>query len=250
MIKIEISTTKNELGKKAALNAAQKIEYAIQKKGNANIILATGASQFDTLHHLVENTEIDWSKVVMFHLDEYAGMEENHPASFRRYLRERFVDKVPALEAVYFIDGDREDLTEECRRLNTIINQHPIDVALVGIGENAHLAFNDPPANFEEKEPYIIVDLDEACRRQQMGEGWFASLEDVPKKAISMSVMQIMKSKSIICSVPDQRKAVAVSNCLEKEVSNMYPASILQKHSDCTLYLDTASASLLSSSQK
>ncbi|MEK6479757.1 glucosamine-6-phosphate deaminase [Catalinimonas sp. 4WD22] len=248
MIKIEISTTKKEMGEKAAEDAAQKIKQAIKEKGSAHIILATGASQFETLKHLVGKPEIDWSKVVMFHLDEYAGMSDNHPASFRKYLQERFVEKVPALKEVHYIEGDSQDLRQECRRIGDIILQHPLDVALVGIGENAHLAFNDPPADFDEEAPYILVDLDEACRRQQMGEGWFDSLEEVPKKAISMSVKQIMKSKSIVCSVPDQRKAEAVKNCLEKDISNMYPASILQMHPDCTLYLDTESASLLSSS--
>lgn len=250
MIKIEISPTKKEMGKYAANDAAQKIRQAIQEKGAANIILATGASQFKTLHHLVEQDDIDWSRVVMFHLDEYAGMSDKHPASFRRYLKERFVEKVPELKAVHFIEGDQEDLHKECKRISEIIVQHPIDVAMVGIGENAHLAFNDPPADFAVEEPYILVTLDEACRRQQMGEGWFDSLNEVPKQAISMSVKQIMKSKSVICSVPDKRKADAVKNCLEKDVSNMYPASILQMHPDCTLYLDMESASLLSSSQK
>lgn len=245
-MKVEIFNTKKEMGKKAALEAAQKIRQAIQENGAANIILATGASQFDTLHNLVKQPDIDWSKVVMFHLDEYAGMPDTHPASFRKYLKERFVEKVPALKAVHFIEGDQADLNEECRRLDRIISQHPIDVALVGIGENGHLAFNDPPADFDTEEPYLIVELDEACRRQQMGEGWFDTIEDVPKKAISMSVKQIMKSKSIICSVPDKRKAEAVKNCLEGNISNIHPASILQEHPTCTLYLDAESASLLS----
>lgn len=246
MMKVEILNTKQEMGEKAALEAAQKIRQAIQENGAANIILATGASQFDTLHNLVKQPDIDWSKVVMFHLDEYAGMSDTHPASFRKYLKERFVEKVPALKAAYFIEGDKADLNEECSRLGQIISEHPIDVALVGIGENGHLAFNDPPADFDTEEPYLIVALDEACRRQQMGEGWFDTIEDVPEKAISMSVKQIMKSKNIICSVPDERKAAAVKNCVEGEVSNLHPASILQEHSDCTLYLDAESASLLS----
>lgn len=245
-MKVEIFNTKKEMGEQAALEAAQKIKQAIQENGVAHIILATGASQFETLDNLVRHAGIDWSKVVMFHLDEYAGMPDTHPASFRKYLKERFVVKVPALKAVHFIEGDQADLQEECRRLNGIISQHPIDVALVGIGENGHLAFNDPPADFDIEEPYHIVALDEACRRQQMGEGWFDTLEDVPKKAISMSVKQIMKSKNIICSVPDKRKAEAVKNCVEGNVSNMHPASILQEHPACTLYLDAESASLLS----
>lgn len=243
---IKILDTKKDLGKQSASQVAEKIKKAIQQKDKANIILATGASQFETLKALVASPDIDWSKVVMFHLDEYVDLPETHPASFRKYLKERFAGKVPALKAAHYIEGDREDPQEECRRLNEIISGQTIDVALVGIGENGHLAFNDPPADFDTEKPYLVVELDEACRRQQMGEGWFDELEDVPGEAISMSIKQIMKSKSIICSVPDKRKSVAVKNCLEGEVSNMHPASILQKHGDCTVYLDTESASLLS----
>lgn len=246
---IKVYDTKKELGEKSALGAAGKIRKAIQEKGTANIILATGASQFETLKALVESPGIDWSKVVMFHLDEYVDLPETHPASFRKYLKERFAAKVPALKAAHYIEGDREDPQEECRRLNEIISGRTIDVALVGIGENGHLAFNDPPADFETDKPYLVVELDEACRRQQMGEGWFDALEDVPEEAISMSIKEIMKSKSIVCSVPDKRKSAAVKNCLEGEVSNMHPASILQKHPDCTVYLDTESSSLLTNSK-
>lgn len=243
-MEIKILNSKEELGVKAALEAAQKIKQATQENGVANIILATGASQFETLSNLVENKEIDWSKVVLFHLDEYIGMPDNHPASFRKYLKERFIEKLSPLnlKAVYLIEGDHPDVKEETNRLGQIISKHPIDVALVGIGENCHLAFNDPPADFDTEEPFIIVELNEECRLQQMGEGWFDSIEEVPGRAISMSVKQIMKSKNIICSVPDKRKAEAVKNCLESEVSNLYPASILQEHSNCTLYLDTESA--------
>jgi glucosamine-6-phosphate deaminase len=243
---VEVFDSKAELGVKSAKDAEKKIRDTIEKNGLANIILATGASQFETLKSLVASKEIDWSKVVMFHLDEYVGMSDQHPASFRKYLRERFVEQVGDLKAVHFIDGDAEDVGAECERLNEIISQHPIDVALVGIGENGHLAFNDPPADFETEKPYIVVELDEACRKQQMGEGWFETINDVPKKAISMSVRQILKSDSIICSVPDQRKAKAVQECLEGEVTNIHPASILQTHHDCTVYLDRGSASLLS----
>lgn len=247
---VEILDTKQELGIKSALDAAQKIKQAIDKNGTANIILATGASQFETLKNLVKVPDVDWSNVVMFHLDEYVDMPETHPASFRKYLKERFAEKVPALQDAHFIQGDKTDVQKECERLNRIISEHPIDVALVGIGENGHLAFNDPPADFETKEPYIVVELDEACRRQQMGEGWFDTIDDVPDRAISMSIRQIMKSKSILCSVPDKRKAEAVKNCLEGNVSNLHPASILQKHDDCTVYLDQESGSLLSDSTR
>lgn len=242
---IQIFDSKKELGKQSASEAAEKIRSAIQKKGEANIILATGASQFETLGNLVEQPDIDWSKVTMFHLDEYVDLSETHPASFRKYLRERFEQNVPPLKGTHYIDGDSGDPEEECQRLNKIISEIVIDVALVGIGENGHLAFNDPPADFETEEPYIVVKLDKACRKQQMGEGWFDSIEDVPKKAISMSIKQIMKSKSIICSVPDQRKAEAVRNCMEGEITNLHPASILQAHKKCTVYLDQESASML-----
>ncbi len=180
----------------------------------------------------------------MFHLDEYIDLPESSPASFRKYLKERFISKVPALKAVYLIDGE-VDPVAECERLNGIIEKHPIDVALVGIGENGHLAFNDPPADFDIEVPYIIVTLDRECRQQQFNEGWFRSIEEVPTQAISMSIKQILKSTHIICSVPDNRKARAVKNSLEEKVNNLVPASILQLHQSCTFYLDNLSASLL-----
>ena len=245
---VNISANTEELGKVAGVAAAELIRKAIAENGSANIILATGTSQFQTLHQLVSEPGIDWSKVIMFHLDEYIGLSTTHPASFRKYLQERFISKVPALKAAYLINGET-DPKEECQRLGQFISKHPVDVALVGIGENGHLAFNDPPADFETEQPYLVVELDEPCRRQQLGEGWFKSIEEVPSKAISMSVKQIMKSKHIICSVPDERKAAAVKNTLEQNVSNLYPASILQKHPDCTLYLDKASASQLSANK-
>ncbi len=241
---IVISQTPHELGKAAGTAAAQFIREAIDAKDSANIILATGTSQFETLNQLVSE-DIDWNKVVMFHLDEYIGLSVTHPASFRKYLQERFLSKVSPLKAAYLINGET-DPQKKCDRLGDLITKHPIDVALVGIGENGHLAFNDPPADFETEQPYIIVELDEACRKQQMGEGWFKSVEDVPRRAISMSIKQILKSKHIICSVPDERKAVAVKNCLKQPVSNLYPASILQLHGNCICYLDKNSAALLS----
>jgi glucosamine-6-phosphate deaminase len=234
-----------ELGKRAAGAASEGIRNAIVQKGKATIILATGTSQFETLNHLVHDPLIDWSKVVMFHLDEYIGLPETSPASFRRYLKERFIEKVPSLQAYYLIDGEA-DPVKECKRIGDIILQSPVDVALVGVGENGHLAFNDPPADFDTEDPYIIVSLDEQCRQQQYAEGWFTSASDVPQKAISMSIRQICKSKQIICSVPDSRKAKAVRDCLEQNVSNLYPASILQVHPDCTYYLDKHSSALLS----
>lgn len=243
-MKVIISETKEELGQSAGAYAAMIIRDTITRQGYANVILATGTSQFETLNQLILEKDIDWSKVTMFHLDEYIGLPVTHPASFRKYLTERFLSRVPALRASYLINGEG-NLDEELAHLAQNIIEHPIDVALVGIGENGHLAFNDPPADFETDSPYLIVNLDEPCRRQQMGEGWFASLEEVPLQAISMSVRQILKSAHIICSVPDERKAVAVKDSLENEVSNAFPASVLQLHPSCTFFLDRESASLL-----
>ncbi|UCC22751.1 MAG: glucosamine-6-phosphate deaminase [Planctomycetota bacterium] len=241
-----IFETKQQLGKAAAKAAAKEIKKAIETKASANIILATGVSQFESLAELVNAEGIDWSKVTMFHLDEYIGLGPDHPASFRKYLNERFVDKVATLKAVHFVNGDTADPQAECDRLNRIITDHPIDLALVGIGENGHLAFNDPPADFDTVRPYIIVSLDENCRKQQLGEGWFEKLNDVPTRAISMSIRQIIKSSCIIASVPDRRKARAVKDALEGPLTNACPASILQNHPNCEIFLDIDSASLLS----
>ena len=240
-----IYKTKQEMGAAAAVHATRAIKNTIENKGEANIILATGTSQFETIESLT-SSGIDFSKVTMFHLDEYIGLPADHPASFRKYLKERFVDKVPALKAVYFVEGDADNPRQECRRLGEIIATHPIDVALIGIGENGHLAFNDPPADFETEEPYIIVELDEKCRAQQMGEGWFKTLEQVPQRAISMSIRQIMKSSCLIASVPEKRKAEAVKNALEGKVTNICPASILLIHKSCKIFLDSDAASQLS----
>ena len=245
-MEIKIKSTPKELGQTAGKAGGELVRKAIALNGFANIILATGTSQFETLNQLIEELEIEWSKVTLFHLDEYIGLPITHPASFRKYLKERFISKVPSLKGVNLIDGE-VDATRECERLTALILAHPIDVAFVGIGENGHLAFNDPPADFETEIPYIVVELDEACRKQQLGEGWFPSLEAVPIKAISMSIKQILKSKAIICSVPDLRKAQAVKDTIENPVSNLFPATALQLHPDCTCFLDTDSASLLSS---
>lgn len=242
-MKVIQSNDPQELGTAAGKNAAALINAAIREKGQANIILATGTSQFDTIRELIA-ADIDWSKVNMFHLDEYIALPITHPASFRKYLKERFLQQVPPLKAAYLIDGE-VDPAAEIKRLSDLIKAHPIDVALVGVGENGHLAFNDPPADFTTTQPYLVVNLDHACRQQQANEGWFASAEEVPQQAISMSVHQIMLSKHIICSVPGERKAAAVKNSLEQPVSNLFPASILQQHADCTFYLDRAAAALL-----
>ncbi len=242
-MKTVICSDKVDLGKQSSKEGAESIRQAIAKQGQASIIVATGASQFDTLASLIEEPGIDWSKVTAFHLDEYLGIPLTHPASFRKYLKERFVDKVP-VKTFHYIDGEG-DAKAECVRIGKLIGEHTIDVAFVGIGENGHLAFNDPPADFETNKPYLVVDLDEDCRQQQFGEGWFDSLDAVPKQAISMSIQQILKSKHIVCSVPDERKAEAVKNSVEGAVSNQVPASIMQDHAKTTLYLDQESASLL-----
>ncbi|MFN6202691.1 MAG: glucosamine-6-phosphate deaminase [Acidobacteriota bacterium] len=242
-MEFKIFADKNQLGAAAAAQAAAVIVTAIAERGQARIIAATGASQFEFLQALVGHPEIDWSKVEMFHLDEYIGLPITHPASFRKYLRERFIEPA-GLTNYHLIDG-QADPQEVCRDLGKKISAAPIDVAFVGIGENGHLAFNDPPADFETEDPYLVVNLDEACRRQQLGEGWFPTFDDVPKQAISMSVKQIMKSRQIVCVVPDARKAQAVRDCLEGPIDPAYPASILRRHDHAVIYLDPASAGLL-----
>ncbi len=244
-MKIEVFKTKTECSAAAAEMAGQVLRNAIADKGRASFIVATGASQFDFLKALTAKEGIDWGLTTLYHLDEYIGFKEDHPASFRRYLKERLVGVVHP-GTVHFIKGEAADPAAECRRISAIISRDNIDVAFVGIGENGHLAFNDPPADFDTELPYIIVELDDACRRQQFGEGWFASLDEVPATAISMSIQQIMKSGQIICTVPDERKARAVKQCFEGAVSPMHPASILRNHPRAFVYLDEAAASLLS----
>lgn len=236
--------SKDELGKAAAHQGAEAIRAAISRRGHANIIVATGASQFEMLEHLVK-ADVDFSKVTAFHLDEYVGISSDHPASFRRYLRERFAEKLPDLGEIIYVDGDAGDLEAEVARVGRRIAQLDIDVCFAGIGENGHLAFNDPPADFDTEAPYHVVELDDACRAQQMGEGWFATLDDVPLRAVSMSVRQILKSAAIILSVPDARKAKAVQAATEGPVTPQVPASILQRHDSVTLHLDQDSAALL-----
>ncbi len=247
-MKVVICASKEDLGRRAAEAGAAIIRKALTQQERATILVATGASQFETLAALVAQPDIDWSRVTGFHLDEYIGLPMSHPASFRRYLRERFVEQVP-IGTFHFVNGEgREgsgDVLAECERLGDLLRAQTVDVAFVGIGENGHLAFNDPPADFMTEKPFLIVELDEDCRRQQWGEGWFASLDDVPRQAISMSIRQIMKSRHIVCSVPDERKAEAVRNSVEGPVTNEVPASILQTHNLTTLYLDPPSATLL-----
>ena len=242
---IRIFDTKTELGEAAAATGADAIRGALAARGQATIILATGASQIEMLDNLVQAPDIAWDRVTAFHLDEYIGLPATHRASFRRYLRERVAARVPKLQAFHYVDGDAADPAAETRRLGALIAGHPVDVAFIGIGENGHLAFNDPPADFDTNKPYLVVNLDEACRRQQMGEGWFATLGDVPRRAISMSIRRILASRKLVVTVPDRRKAEAVRNAVEGPVTNLVPASILRTHADCTLYLDREAASLL-----
>jgi len=244
VVNLQVFDNKLELGEAAARDAAARIQQAITSRGTAYVIAATGMSQFEFLDALVMHN-IDWQRVEFFHLDEYVGLPETHAASFRRYLTERIINRVHP-KAFHLINGDAADPQAECRRVGELISQHPIDVAFVGIGENGHLAFNDPPADFETEAPYLVVTLDEACRRQQTGEGWFKSLDEVPARAISMSIRQILKARHILCIVPDQRKAQAARACVELDVSPLHPASILQQHPSVKLYLDRESSALLS----
>jgi glucosamine-6-phosphate deaminase len=236
----------DEMARAAAACAADALRRAIAERGGARLIVATGASQFGFLKALTAAPDIDWTRVTGFHLDEYVGLPVSHPASFRAYLRQRFVGALPtAIGAFHEVNGEAESLADECARLHALLDEGPIDVACVGIGENGHLAFNDPPADFDTREAYLVVSLDEACRRQQVGEGWFAALDDVPRRALSMSIPQIMKSRAIVCTVPDARKAAAVKGVVEGPVSNRCPASVLQNHPGCAMFLEPASAGRL-----
>jgi glucosamine-6-phosphate deaminase len=230
-------------GVAAATHAPPRLSAAIRIGGGARIIAATGAAQFTFLSALTRNTRVDWPKVEMFHLDEYVGLPAEHPASFRRFLQERLIQPAGVGRA-HLLDGQADPETV-CLEVGAALQAAPVDVAFVGIGENGHLAFNDPPADFATERPYIVVHLDEACRRQQVGEGWFASFEEVPGRAISMSVRQILAAREIIAIVPDSRKAGAVKAALEGDVTPMVPASILREHPSVTLFLDRASASRL-----
>jgi glucosamine-6-phosphate deaminase len=241
---LKIFESKRSLSEAAAAQAADTLRDVIRTKGHARIIAATGASQLDFLDLLTKAPGIDWPRVEMFHLDEYIGLPVNHPASFRKYLMENLIRKT-GIAKYHLLDGEA-NVRELIDRVGKELNSAPIDVAFVGIGENGHLAFNDPPADFETEAPYLIVELDEACRRQQVGEGWFANISEVPRQAISMSIRQILKAKQIIAVVPDARKAAAVRFCLEGEIQPSAPASILRKHPATTLYLDKDSAALLS----
>jgi glucosamine-6-phosphate deaminase len=240
---IKVFSSKAALAQAAASHATATIGDAISQRGQARIIAATGASQFDFLDALTKTADIDWNRVEMFHLDEYVGISDQAPASFCRYLRERLIDKV-GLKKYHLLDGMQNPATV-IARMSAEIRKSPIDIAFVGVGENGHLAFNDPPADFDTEEAYMVVDLNEACRRQQLGEGWFSTLADVPRQAISMTIHQIMKAEHVLCIAPDARKASAIKACFNGEVSPTAPASILQRHPNATIYLDKESAALL-----
>jgi glucosamine-6-phosphate deaminase len=242
---INILADKYSLGHAAADHAARSLRRAIDDQGNVRIVAATGASQFEFLDALTSAPGIDWNRVEVFHLDEYIGLPADHPASFRKYLLERLIHKT-RISRYHLLEGDG-DPQGTVAKVGRELQSGPVDILFAGIGENGHLAFNDPPADFHTEDPYLIVNLDEACRQQQVNEKWFAELPEVPKKAISMSVRQILRAKEIIVTVPDARKAQAVKASLEGEISPMMPASILRDHANVTIYLDKDSAALLSS---
>jgi glucosamine-6-phosphate deaminase len=241
---IRVFDDKKSLGRAAADQAANAIRRAISERGGARIIAATAASQLEFLDALTKAPGIDWKEVEAFHLDEYIGLPISHPGSFRKMLMEQLINKT-GISRYHLLDGDGPNPTAVVKEAGNQLASAPIDIAFLGIGENGHIAFNDPPADFETEEPYIIVNLDEACRQQQVGEAWFANISQVPTQAISMSARQILKAKEILAVVPDKRKAQAIKACFEGEISPMAPASILRRHSNATVYVDTASASLL-----
>ena len=242
---LKVFKDKTSLGQAAAEQAVEAIRRALRDRGHARIIAATAASQAEFLNALTKTPDIDWASVEAFHLDEYIGLPITHPGSFRGMLMEQLIRKT-GIPKYHLLDGDGANPSEVVRTVSRELSSGPIDVAFLGIGENGHIAFNDPPADFSTEEPYIIVTLDEACRRQQVGEAWFRDISDVPERAISMSVRQILKAKEILAVVPDRRKAPAIKACFESEISPMVPASILRTHPNATVYLDNDSASLLS----
>ncbi|MEZ4969714.1 MAG: glucosamine-6-phosphate deaminase [Flavobacteriaceae bacterium] len=241
-IPVSVYENPNDMGIAAADFVAHKLKEAIDSKGFANLILATGSSQFTFLEAL-KGKELDWQKITVFHLDEYKGISSDHPASFRRYLKERILDAVVP-KKIYFLNGDAENVEQEIQGYTDALKKHPIDIACIGIGENGHIAFNDPPvADFNDSKWVKLVTLDEACKNQQIGEGWFPTMDDVPKQALTLTITAIMNCKTISCVVPDQRKAQAVHNTLYAPIGTECPATILRKHPDTRLFLEKGSAS-------
>lgn len=243
-MKVRIFDSPAALSQAAADHAAASLRASIARNGRVRIVAATAASQLGFLARLVDAEAVDWSKVELFQLDEYIGLPGDHPACFRRMLREHLIEKT-RIPTYHLLDGDA-DAAEVRERVGRALTSDAVDIAFVGIGENAHLAFNDPPADFEATDPYLEVELDDACRNQQVGEGWFPNLDAVPRRALSMSIRQILASRELIVIVPDARKAPAVRATLEEAMSPGVPASILRAHPQATLYLDEPAASLLS----
>ena len=236
-LKVEVFQTKEQMGQASADFVALKLENAINKKGHANLIIGTGASQFPFLDVLIRK-KLEWQKINLFHLDEYIGLSGQHPASFRRFLKDRVADIVNPRN-VFYINGDACDIKIEIERYAILLKNNPIDVACIGIGENGHIAFNDPAfADFNDPEYLKVVELDAACRKQQVGEGWFPSISDVPKEAVTLTITAIMDSRVISCTVPDERKSTAVFNTLTGEINTTCPASILRRHKEALLFLD------------
>ena len=246
-VSVQVYNNQTLLGEAAAKKVADVLTAAIIKRGQANIIFATGNSQLEFLAVLRQNQNLPWSKVSAFHLDEYIGISEQHPASFRSYLQKRILNYLP-FGNIYLIEGDAPEPSQEVRRYESLLIDKKIDIACVGIGENGHLAFNDPPADFSSPSLAHIVELDERCRRQQVSEGHFQAIEDVPQHAISLTVPAILSADVIVCIVPELRKAVAVRDALLGPVSPQCPASALRKHGEVHMFLDLESSSLLSDS--
>ena len=240
-MRVEIFGNKEDMGINSASFVAGKLKQAIKERGCANLILGTGASQYPLLDVLLKK-EVDWTKISLFHLDEYIGLSDQHPASFRKFLKERIVDKINP-KSVYYLNGDADDIDAEIRRYEKLLKDNPVDVACIGIGENGHIAFNDPAvADFNDPEYLKVVEMDEACRMQQVGEGWFPTIKHVPEKAVTLTITAIMDSKTLCCTVPDERKSEAVYHTLSGEISTSCPASIMRQHDDAVLFLDSFAA--------
>ncbi len=239
----QIYPNADDLAAAATEFVVKRIRDAVAHRRVARVVFATGNSQLDFLERLLQ-ADVPWDKIIAFHLDEYVNLSETHPASFRLYLREKLFSKV-SMREVHLLNGNAEDPYAECERYTALLNAGPIDLACVGIGENGHLAFNDPPADFETNEWVHVVELDDACRTQQVGEGYFASVADVPPRALSMTVPAIMKAASISCVVPDQRKAEAVAAAILGPLTPDCPATILREHKNCRIFLDAESGGRL-----
>lgn len=232
------------LGQAAAADFAEIVTQAVAKRGTASVILATGNSQLSFMRALREQPGIPWDKLNVFHMDEYLGMSVQHRASFRRFLREKIVD-VYHPRAMYGIQGDSPDIEAELARYAALLDEHKPDLCVLGIGENGHLAFNDPPADFHTGKTIHVVTLDEQCRRQQVGEGHFVSLDNVPKQAISLTIPALLKPPHVMAIVPEARKATAVQAALRGPVTESCPASILRTQAHVKMYLDVDSAALV-----